>query len=110
MAEEASAEEATAEGAVAAEATAAAGATAAAAVVTAAAAALAAAAWHARLSLSERLPALGPPRGLGPFLAGGKPSRTLSAAASFCRLLTSDCSVRGFTSRGGGSKAESHII
>ena len=77
MAEEASAEEATAEGAVAAEATAAAGATAAAAV-TAAAAALAAAAWHARLSLSERLPALGTPRGLGPFLAGGKPRRSSS--------------------------------
>ena len=67
-------------------------------------------AWHARLSLCERLPALGPPRGLGPLLAGGKPRRCLSAAASFCRLLTSDCSVRGFIARGGGSNAESHII
>ena len=83
MAEEALAEEGTAAGAVAAEAWAEAGA-AAVAEVTAAAAALAAAAadsstaLHARLSLSERLPALGTPRGLGPFLAGGKPRRSSS--------------------------------
>ena len=118
MAEEAFAEEGIAAGAVAAEAWAEAGA-AAAAEVTAAAAALAAAAADnadsstalpAKLSLSERVPALGTPCGLGPFLAGGKPSRCFSAAASFCRRLTSDCSLRCRSDRGGASKADSHFI
>ena len=115
MAEEALAEEGIAAGAVAAEAWTEAGAAAAAEVTAALAAAAAnnadsSTALPAKLSLSERVPALGTPRGLGPFLASGKASRCFSAAASFCRRLTSDCSLRCRSDRGGASKADSHFI